>query len=230
MNTFSITQNIGEIVAVLPEAGRIFRQYGIDFCCGGNRPLSKAINEQSLNGEEILNRLNSAFIEAQAAKTAEMDFRSVTLTRLTDYIVDTHHAYLIKELPELGELTTRILRVHGGRHEELLKIHKLFHLLKADLEQHLFKEEESLFPLIREYEANPSEELKTMFAVIIKETENEHESAGDILKELRKISGQYSVPADGCSSYVLAYQKLQEIEADLFQHIHLENNILFRRL
>lgn len=230
MNTFRITQNIGEIVAALPEAGRIFRQYGIDFCCGGNWPLSKAINEQNLNGEEILNRLDAAFYGAQAAKTAGIDFRSVSLTKLTEHIVDTHHVYLKEALPELGELTTRILRVHGGRHEELLKIHKLFHTLKTDLEQHLFKEEEILFPFIREYETNPSVELKTRIAGIIKEMENEHESAGEILKELRTVSGQYSVPADGCSTFTLAFQKLQEIEADLFQHIHLENNILFRRL
>jgi regulator of cell morphogenesis and NO signaling len=98
-----------------------------------------------------------------------------------------------------------------------------------ELEQHLIKEEEILFPLIRKYEAEGTEELKKKIGEVIRETEEEHEAAGDILKELRSITEDYIVPTDGCATYSKTYKLLQELESDLFQHIHLENNILFRR-
>jgi len=129
---------------------------------------------------------------------------------------------LRKTLPRLSELTTKILRVHGSNHESLFRVHKLFHSLKAELEQHLIKEEEILFPVIREYDANPSSELLNKISAVMKETEDEHDAAGGILKELRKVTNDYSVPEDGCNTYRRAFDKLEELEADLFRHIHLE--------
>jgi regulator of cell morphogenesis and NO signaling len=144
--------------------------------------------------------------------------------------VETHNSFTTRILPEISEFATKILRVHGSNHKELFRIHKLFHSLKMDLEQHLIKEEEILFPLIKEYDINPSDQLLAKIQDTVRETEEEHTAAGDILKELREITNDYNLPVDACGSYRLTYEKLTELESDLFQHIHLENNILFHRL
>ena len=230
MNRFNSSQPVGEIVSIMPQASEIFKKYKIDFCCGGNRPLSDVLSELNLNEDELLKEIHDKLNEISSEKEVFIDFRKLTSGELIDHIENIHHAYTKKVLPELGELTTKILRVHGMNHEVLFKVHKLFSLLKADLEQHLLKEEEMLFPLIKEYDKNPSKQLLEKIGEIIKETEDEHDSAGDVLKELRKITDDFEVPKDGCNTYLLTFKLLEELESDLFQHIHLENNILFKRL
>jgi regulator of cell morphogenesis and NO signaling len=229
MDAFKSNQSVGEIVSIMPMASEIFKQYRIDFCCGGNRPLIDAIRENNLDEDEVLKKLNEAFKANEKIKEGGRDFREMSAGELIEYIENTHHVYVKKSLPELSELTIKIMRVHGANHNVLFKVHKLFSMLKAELEQHLIKEEESLFPLIKEYGRNPSAELLARINKVISELEDEHEGAGNILKELRKITEDYTVPKDGCSTYFATFDKIKELEADLFQHIHLENNILFKK-
>ena len=228
MTNFNTMQSIGEIVSILPKASEVFRKYNIDFCCGGNRPLSAAIKEQGLNESEIMQKLEEAYYQTKEL-VKKVNFREMKSSELIEYILNTHHAYLRRALPETGDLISKVLRAHGANHQELFNVNKLFNALKTELEQHLIKEEELLFPLIRKYDSNPSHELRGQISKVLKETEDEHEGAGNILKELRKITAEYTVPDDGCRTYELAYSMIQEIEGDLFEHIHLENNILFRR-
>ncbi|NJD03142.1 MAG: iron-sulfur cluster repair di-iron protein [Ruminiclostridium sp.] len=230
MDTFKNTQNLGEIVSIMLEAGNIFKQYKIDFCCRGNRSLAEAAKEQNLSEPEILKKLNDALGESKKNKINAGDFRDMSPNTLIKYILNTHHTYTKRVLPELGELTTKIMSVHGVNHDELFRVHKLFSTLKMDLEQHLQKEEGALFPMMEAYEKAPADGLLLRIKSAVKVMENEHEGAGTILKELRNITGDYKVPDDGCGSYRLTYTKMQELEADLFQHIHLENNILFKKL
>lgn len=228
---FTLQDQIGDIVAKFPGAADTFKKYRIDFCCGGDRPLIEAINEDNLQEEQVISELNQKYEEnQQVSENKDIDWQQSSYSELIDHIVNTHHAYLNENLPKIGELTTKILRVHGANHQELTKVHKLFHRLKMELEQHLIKEEEILFPVIKEYEENPSQEQLEKTTSVIEEVEDEHDEAGDIVKELRKITADYLVPDDGCNSYRLTYQLLEELESDLFQHIHLENNILFPRL
>lgn len=226
---FKSMDKIGDIVARFPNASDIFKAYKVDFCCGGNRPLLEAIKEQNIDEEKLISELNNAYEKAMSLKNEDIDWTKESFSKLIDYVVNTHHSYLQVELPNLSELTAKILRAHGENHPELSKVFKLFHSLKMELEQHLIKEEEILFPAIKDYEVNPNSELYEKAVKTIKETEEEHEGAGDILKELRKITKDYEVPSDGCRTYLVAYKKLEELEGDLFQHIHLENNILFPR-
>ncbi len=229
MSRFSSSHSIGEIVSEMPKAGDIFKEYRIDFCCGGNRPLKEAIKEQGLDEAEVIGRINRAYEEVQKKSNEHLDFKMMPPSELIDHIVNTHHAYLRRELPQISDYVNTILRVHGKAHGDVLfKVHKLFHTLKADLEQHLIKEEEILFPMIKDYDNKPSMEMVNRVASVIRELEDEHEGAGGILKELREITGNFTAPEDGCGTYRLTFQKLEELESDLFQHIHLENNILFR--
>jgi regulator of cell morphogenesis and NO signaling len=229
---FTSSQAVGAIVAEFPQAAEIFKGYRIDFCCGGDKTLKLAVQELGLDENTVLEQLNQTYSKAvnQSEKSDEVDWRKESFTTLVDHIVNTHHLYLQKELPQISEFVTKILRVHGQNHSELTRVYKLFHTLKMELEQHLIKEEEILFPLIKEYEKNPSDQLLDRIKQVTNDIEEEHEQAGDIIKELRNITNQYELPANTCTTYQLAYQKLEEMESDIFQHIHLENNILHPRL
>jgi regulator of cell morphogenesis and NO signaling len=229
MSKFNSTQTIGMIASAMPKASDIFKEYKIDFCCGGNRPLIEAIKAQGLDEKEVMGRLEKAYEETQKYNNGQVDFKTMAPNDLIEHIINTHHSYLNTELPEISKYVNTILKVHGKAHGDVLfKVHKLFHNLKSDLEQHLIKEEQILFPMIKEYSKNPTEGMIDKIASAIKEIESEHEGAGDILKELREVTDNYKIPEDVCGTYRMTFQKLEELEADLFQHIHLENNILFR--
>jgi regulator of cell morphogenesis and NO signaling len=230
MGTFHSSQKIGEIVTKFPKAADVLKEYRIDFCCGGDRLLLTAIKEQGLPEPEILDKINNLYEEFKNIKTEDRNWVEAPLGELIDHIVNTHHAYLGEELPRISNLTTKILRVHGEHHPELSHVHKLFHSLKMELDQHLIKEETIQYPAIKEYEKSKSEASLNKAVSVNKELENEHTGAGDILKELRRVTNDFTAPEDGCNTYKLTYAKLEELENDTFQHIHLENNILFPRL
>ena len=231
MNTFNSNQKIGEIVTKFPNAADIFKEYKIDFCCGGDRPLITAINEQGVNEAEILEKINASYEKLQnKLYTNNKNWVEAPFDELVDHIVNVHHGYLYENLPKISELTTKILRVHGGNHPELSKVHKLFHTVKMELEAHLIEEETIQYPAIKEYLRSNSEVDLDKAINIINQLQDEHTGAGDILKELRKVTNDYKAPSDGCNTFKLTYAKLEEMESDIFQHIHLENNILFPRL
>lgn len=229
MSHFQVSQSLGEIVAAMPMAAEIFKKNKIDFCCGGHQALSEALHELDLDEKTVLKKLDAAY-EQTLKLTNQVDYRNMATADLVDYIVNKHHVYVKKAMPEISELATTILRVHGPNHVDLFQVHKLYHSLKTDLDQHLIKEEGILFPMIKAYIDTPSGERLDKIRAQVAETEDEHVEAGNILKELRHVTDDYIVPADGCTTYGKTYKKLQEFEADLFQHIHLENNILFKQI
>lgn len=230
LDKFNCQMKLGEIVNQLPEASNIFKQYQIDFCCGGNRPLKEAAEAQGINLEQVLQQLNEAYQRLQEMENKQVDWQTIGYSFLIDHILQTHHSYLKTELPEISALVTKILRVHGSGHQELAQLHRQFHLLQMDLMQHLIKEEEELFPLIKQYENEDSKDLLEMIKNKIEELEKEHVDAGKILKTMRELTDHYFIPDDACKTFRLTYQSLEYLETDLFKHIHLENNILFPRL
>lgn len=228
---FDQHDKIGDIVTVFPGASNVFKQYGIDFCCGGGRPIGQAVSEKRLDVTKLLKELNEAYAETNRNLSEDRDWRNAPMSELIEHIVWKHHAYLQKELPIISEFVTKILRVHGAHHGEVLSVlHRLFHSLKTELEQHLIAEETILFPLLCEYEKHPNAETLAKSKAAIAGLESEHSVAGDILKDMRTITKDYTLPEDACRTYTLAFQKLEAMESDLFEHIHLENNILFPRV
>ncbi|MDF2803328.1 MAG: hypothetical protein K0S61_3231 [Anaerocolumna sp.] len=223
MNYLNNTLSIGEVVASNPLAADIFKEYGIDFCCGGHKPLLEIVGRQGVNKEELIARLEEADIKRKEQYSKGEHFDEMSPIVLSAYIEDTHHSYLRKVLPEALELLSTIMRVHGKNHRELFKMYQLFGSLKTDLEQHLLKEENLLFPILYNSSDNIAE-VKSLTNEII----TEHELAGEILRELRRESKEYSLPLDACATYHKVYDLLIEIEGDLHQHIHLENNILLK--
>lgn len=220
MKTNWIENTVGEVVAHLPQAAELFQARRIDFCCGGHRRLGDVLREQGIDAGEIEAALDQLFALQQQLITST-DFLHMTTDDLTNYIEERHHAYLREALPHIGEVFTTVLKAHGARHPVLFELHGLFGKLRTDLEQHLIKEEVSLFPeLGQRHEAGVAD----LAAVIVAE----HEAAGVVLKRMRALSDDYRAPQDVCGTYRYLYEKLAELEGDLFQHIHLENNILLK--
>lgn len=229
MAKFNINDKVGDIVSIYPAAADIFMAYSIDFCCGGNRPLEAAAREKAVDAAKILDEINKKYEAFIKEKQNYEDYTKYSSKDLIDHIVNTHHKYLWEEMPVLSKLTQRILAAHGDRHPELNKVKILYEDLRKEMEAHLKKEEDILFPLMKAYEEAKEGQEKDNMLEGIRSLQDEHEAAGNILKELRKVTRNYDIPCDVCKTFELTYIKLQKLEEDIFLHIHLENNILFKR-
>ncbi|MER3559719.1 MAG: iron-sulfur cluster repair di-iron protein, partial [Armatimonadota bacterium] len=196
LKPFTAADTVGDIVTRLPEAAAVFREARIDYCCGGKKTLGEALQKRGLDVQPFLDELNRLLSEATSPEDGRRaDWRTEPLSCLVDHIVRRHHAYLEHELPELAAAVTKLLRVHGDAHPELAELHRTFHELKADLEQHLFTEEKRLFPLVRRAEASGDLALYAEAARLIDELERDHENAGRKLAEMRDITRDYQLPA-----------------------------------
>lgn len=225
---FTENTTVGEIVAMFPKASDIFKKNKIDFCCGGDRSLKEAADKRGVAIEELMSQLQDLY--AATDEKTEKNWLTATYSELIDHIINKHHRYLLEELPNLSPYVTKVMRVHGGNHPHLIKVHKLFNELKTELEQHLWKEESEVFPLISQFEKQPTSENEQKMKKMIADLTNEHDKTGDIIKEIRRITNDYTLPNGACRTYQLVYNRLEALESDLFEHIHLENNVLFPRI
>ena len=220
---------LAEIVQRNFHSAAVFEKYGLDFCCRGNKPVSQACEEKGLNQEEILTELR--YLGNKAAGSVRHD--EWGLDFMIDYIINTHHEYVRKMIPVLSAHTEKIATVHGIRHPELIEIAKKFSLVYKELKQHMFKEEQILFPYIKQMVKAAGSRAKfeaPYFGSVtnpIKMMEVEHQNAGDELFGIRDLSNNYAVPEDACNTYRITMLELKEFEEDLHKHVHLENNILF---
>jgi len=230
----STAKTVRELALEIPEATRIFDKIGIDYCCGGGKSLEEACATANLSVDEVLDALE---FEEQKARANRKDRNWLTepLADLVAHINDTHHKYTREEIARLGPLFEKVVSVHGKNHPELQSIQASFLELAGELTMHLMKEEMMLFPYIVRMEESVTEQqpiLPPPFGTVqnpVSMMQHEHDSAGDALRAMREASGGYSAPPDACVSYQTLYKALTEFEADLHQHIHLENNILFPR-
>jgi regulator of cell morphogenesis and NO signaling len=221
-------QSLGEIVSIFPGTAEIFNRYKIDYCCGGHDTLAGALDEIAIDHDKIIEELNNEYEKFIKSNSEYKDWRKEKPSVIIKHLVQTHHEFTKKQLKEIDTLLFKVLKVHFQHHsEELLKVHKLFGTLKTELEEHLVKEEEILFPLIEKYEITRDNNILSQINELTKGTEEEHEAAGNILKELEEVTRDFEVPEGGCTSFKLAYTKLHDLEKDLFIHIYLENSVLF---
>lgn len=222
-------ETIGEIVAKDYRKAQVFKNLGIDFCCGGKKTLNEVCDTKGIDVEVVKTKLSAT---ANIEQTAH-DFDKWHLDFLVDYIINIHHNYVKENIPFIKELAIKVAKVHSDQHPQAIEVATIFKGLAADLSLHLMKEENVLFPYIKELvaaEMNHSKITPPSFGTVNNPTqmmENEHEQAGEDLVQIRKVTDNYTLPADACTSYTILYKKLQEFENDLFNHVHLENNILF---
>lgn len=227
------SKTVGEIAAENPRTTREFEKLGIDYCCGGSRSLAEACAQASISVDEVLDRLERSTV-AREQDGAE-DWFSRPLADLISHINHTHHVFVREECPRIEALAAKVASVHAKKHPELWEVQQVFSRLANELSVHLMKEEQILFPyVIRLEESFVAGEPAppAMFGTVLNPVRmmmHEHDTAGDALRSLRSLTGDYKAPEDACVSYRTVYQALQDFEADLHQHIHLENNILFPR-
>jgi regulator of cell morphogenesis and NO signaling len=228
------TKTVRELALDIPNATRIFEKVKIDYCCGGNKSLEDACAIAGIEIED-LERLFAEAAKFDAPDNTESGFQKLTLTDLIGHILARHHVYTKEEMTRLQLLIAKVIAAHGENHKELPHIGELFQRLCADLAPHMAKEENVLFPYLEELEAAMLQNRPAPFSPFgtvknpVRMMMMEHDTVGDLLRELRALSSDYTVPADGCISYQTLYQALAAFEKDLHQHIHLENNILFPR-
>ncbi|HJS24457.1 MAG TPA: iron-sulfur cluster repair di-iron protein [Pyrinomonadaceae bacterium] len=222
---------VREVALQMPESTRLFESLKIDYCCGGNLPLDQACASAGVDVDDVMEMLAGVGQSNEEERAA--DFQNASLPELITHIVDTHHVFTKTEMERLQSLADKVLSVHGGNHPELIHLSELWLRLCADLKPHMFKEEHILFPYIMAMTQAADQGRAAPFAPFgtvknpIRMMMTEHDTAGQILRELRALTSDYKVPPDACISYQTLYQALENFEKDLHQHIHLENNILF---
>jgi regulator of cell morphogenesis and NO signaling len=226
MNEPQLDNTVGDIVAGCPALASVFEDIGIDYCCGGKKTLGDACRDKGLEPQSVLATLAQPPQTEPVADTAVM-----ALTELADHIEQTHHAYLRSEFSRLNELTSKVASVHGDQNPRLHQVSETCRALIAELSDHMMKEEQILFPLVRQLDASdtaPTFHCGSL-ANPIHQMESEHSQAGAALERLRELTDGFTPPDGACNSYRAMLNAIAHLERDLHLHIHKENNVLFPR-
>jgi regulator of cell morphogenesis and NO signaling len=223
-----ISATVGDIVAADFRAAGVFEQFGIDFCCGGRRLLPDACRSATVDPADVIRALDAL----PPSGGSDDDAATWPLDALIGHIVTTHHGYVRTAMPLITRYLAKLEEVHGVRHPELTLMRQSFAKMRADLDQHMMKEEQVLFPYIAELaaRADDGQQAPSPFGTVanpILMMEREHRAAADDLHTIRALSGGYSAPEDGCTTYAVCMAELARFENDLHRHVHLENNVLF---
>ncbi|AVR44371.1 iron-sulfur cluster repair di-iron protein [Christiangramia fulva] len=221
-------KTVAEVVTDNIKASHVFKKYGIDFCCGGGISIAKACEKKGIDYAKLEEDLKNLV----ADNDQKTNFKNFPLDTLIDYIVEVHHKYVMANIPLLLQYSGKVAKVHGDNHPEVKKVYELFQKVASELAVHMTKEEHVLFPFIKKMVKSEKEGKEMHFphfttvANPIIMMEDEHEEAGNILKEIASLTNNYTPPKGACNTFRALYDKLEEFQEDLHQHIHLENNIL----
>jgi regulator of cell morphogenesis and NO signaling len=238
---------VGEVVAEDYRRAGAFKRFGIDFCCGGGRTVQEACDRKGVDYQELEEELLASTNARSPA--AQPDPAGWGLDFLADYIVNVHHRYVRDQLPVIGQFATKVARVHGHGWPEVVAIAGLVDELTSEMEQHMASEEDLLFPHIKALvtaraDGTPRpdgalgegggvavDRLEGFASASLDQSirlmEDEHDRAGEIMRQIRTLSGDFTPPEGACKTFQATYALLEEFEEDLHRHVHLENNVLF---
>lgn len=221
--------SVGDLVKDRPGRSRVFEELKIDYCCGGKLPLAEACATRGLDPQSVIRQLQESDAQSGAADATLVDADAMSLTELADHIQQKHHAYLWAELPRLDALTQKVFEVHGAADPRLGEVRRAFMDLHQELSSHLMKEEQILFPMIRQLETVTGVPAFHCGSVAnpIRQMEHEHDIAGAALATMEQATGGYQPPDWACNTYRAMLDGLTQLQRDLHQHIHKENNVLF---
>ncbi len=229
MNSRFHTETLGEIVAADYRAAAVFDSFGLDYCCGGKRTIDESCRVKGMDSAGVVAALSALSVRGTAADKTDAQWDAA---ELADHIVRKHHAYVRQAVPAITAHLEKLVSVHGARHPELARVAEHFDQVGRELQRHMFKEEQVLFPFIHALAAakTGAPPPPNMFGSVqnpIRMMETEHQSAGNELAMIRELTAGYRVPEDGCTTYRVCLEELDAFERDLRLHIHLENNVLF---
>lgn len=222
-------RTVGQIVADDYRAAQVFRTFGLDFCCGGNKTIAEAAAGKDVDTEIV----KKALQDLSNGEKENNNYNDWPIDFLADYIINNHHRFTRDKLPEITVYARKVAKVHGDRHEELIEIYSEFTRLHVEITDHLDKEEEILFPYIKKLVEAEKTGTKPdvanfgMAADPISMMEEEHDEAGASMAKIRRLSNGFTPPEDACATYRVLFKNLEGFEKDLHKHVHLENNILF---
>ena len=229
MTALDTRTTVGQLVANRPSRSRVFQRLGIDFCCCGKQSLEVACRAKGLDPGAVLKTL---LVSEQADHAGIVDAAKMSLTELCDHIEQTHHAYLRQELPRLHAMITKVATVHGDRCPWMRDVLAVFEPFIKELSSHMMKEEQVLFPMIRAMESGKTHAADHCGGTIanpVRMMEHEHRDAGEALRRMNELTNGCTPPADACNTFRATLDGLRELEADMYQHVHKENNVLFPR-
>jgi regulator of cell morphogenesis and NO signaling len=215
-------QTLGELAATVPTAAKVFYRYGLDYCCGGRQSLAEACKESGLDATEILAAIRADEAPLEVPADASSGWMDRPLEELVQHIIERYHVPLREELPRLLALARRVEEVHAGKSACPVGLAKLLEGMRPFVEAHLRKEEEILFPLILSAHRRRA-------AMPIQVMLEEHDGHGAALREIRVLTGDLKIPEGACATWRELYRALGQLEVELMEHIHLENNVLFPR-
>lgn len=218
---------IGELVAEDYRTAAVFKRHRIDFCCSGNRSIEEACSKKQIASDGLIAELQQITKEQD---TSPADYNTWPLDLLTDYIEKKHHRYVRLKIEEIMPFLLKVARVHGDRHPELIEVESLFAGCAEELQMHMKKEEQILFPFIRKMVQAGGPVAPSPIGTVqnpIRMMMHEHDQEGERFRRIASLTDQYTPPADACNTYQVTFALLKEFEEDLHLHIHLENNILF---
>ncbi|GAB4336756.1 MAG: iron-sulfur cluster repair di-iron protein [Candidatus Abyssubacteria bacterium] len=234
MVAFDENTTVRDIVVNHPRARPVFEKLGIDYCCGGSATLGQAAQQKGIESTRLLAALEDAILAAGPAEECETNWANESVTSLVEHIEQTHHTFMKEQLPRVQNLLVKVVKAHEATHGRMLsQLQSVYQSLRMEIEQHLMKEEQILFPYIRQiadYALGIGEKPLVHCGSIqnpIRQMEHEHDNAGDALARMRELTSDYDLPGDACPTFEALYEGLKSMEADLHEHIHLENNILF---
>lgn len=231
--TITAEKTVREIALERPQSIRVFERFGIDYCCGGAKPLAEACEKKGTNLDALLRAIEELELKASAGEGN--DWTAASLQELINHILNQHHEYVRAEIPRIQKMLGKVEAVHGKNHANIGTANLLFNELVQELSTHMLKEEDVLFPYIVKMEravaaGNPAPpaffgSVRNPTAAMV----HEHENAGELLEQIRAACDDFVPPTDACTTFRALYQGLKDFERDLHQHVHLENNILFPR-
>jgi len=226
------TKTIREIALEMPQTTRVFEEFNIDYCCGGRKPFAEACESAGVDPKILSQKLETA-VATNAAVSSDAFPERKTPSDLIDHIVAKHHIFTREEIGRLSALMEKVCGKHGGQHEELFALRKVFTELGDDMLLHMRKEEAVLFPFIKQMELSAAGQFPAFpppFGTVqnpVRMMMQEHDVAAEQLRQMRTITRDYTLPPDACPSFTALYFGLKELEKDLHRHVHLENNVLF---
>lgn len=219
---------VGELVRAVPARARIFENLGIDYCCGGKKPLTEVCRAKSLDPATVVAMLTAL---GNATDAATVNANAMGLAELCDHIVRAHHDWLREELPRLDFMTRKVAAVHGDHELRLHEIRRVFESLQQEMVAHMADEEQQVFPAIRNLESangHQAEAARALSAAFAR-LESEHDQAGAALERFAELTDRYTPPDWACNTFRALYDTLGRLERNMHQHVHKENNVLFPR-
>lgn len=215
---------VGDIVSAFPATARVFESLKIDYCCGGKKPLAEACQARNLDAATVIAMLSALDQTTTGTAGAPANTSGMTLSELCDHIQTTHHSYLREELPRLDFLTRKVAAVHGEHEPRLVELRKTFEAFNAEMTTHTDEEDQSVFPSIRKLDGG---DAPAHFAATLEKLQREHDAAGAALEQFKFLTDSYSPPEWACNTFRALYDALAQLERNMHQHVHKENNVLF---